>query len=289
MTNGEAVQTFQKLGLSEYESRALATLFGRHDSTALDVSREAEIPYTKIYAVLTSLEKMGLIKSTLERPKKYRPIDPGSALSLVINARESSLNDLKSLAKEKQEILQKVFTEGERYEGDVKAWFLPNMRSVWTSVIELILNSKEHVHVLAGSEIWGMALKEQKIAAGGLHCHENGITAHNIIPASLNVDFRALPPIWLKLLAHENDNMRMAPEETITYEIIARDNELAILGFRNPEGKLYAGIAINDEPIVTGIIQYFNMRWNEAMPVEDKIREAAKQALATRGKKNGKR
>ena len=86
--------TLQKLGLGEYESRALDKLITHHDITAEEIAKYTEIPYTKVYHVLTSLEKQGLVKSTIERPKKYRPIEPEEIIGLILEKKKLDLKDI---------------------------------------------------------------------------------------------------------------------------------------------------------------------------------------------------
>ncbi len=44
--------------------------------TAMDISQEAKVPYSKMYEVLNSLKEKGWIKSTETRPFKYYPVPP---------------------------------------------------------------------------------------------------------------------------------------------------------------------------------------------------------------------
>ncbi len=61
----------RELGLSSYESKALAYLVvSREQIKASDLSKATGIPRTKVYAVLESLEDLGLVKVTPTRPLK---------------------------------------------------------------------------------------------------------------------------------------------------------------------------------------------------------------------------
>jgi sugar-specific transcriptional regulator TrmB len=44
--------------------------------TAMEISQEAKVPYSKIYEVLNSLKEKGWIKSNDSRPFKYYPVPP---------------------------------------------------------------------------------------------------------------------------------------------------------------------------------------------------------------------
>jgi sugar-specific transcriptional regulator TrmB len=51
--------------------------------TAMEISENANVPYSKIYEVLNSLKDKGWVKSTEERPTKYYPVPPLEATALV--------------------------------------------------------------------------------------------------------------------------------------------------------------------------------------------------------------
>jgi len=44
--------------------------------TAMEISQQAQVPYSKIYEVLNSLKEKGWIKSNESRPTKYFPVPP---------------------------------------------------------------------------------------------------------------------------------------------------------------------------------------------------------------------
>jgi HTH-type transcriptional regulator, sugar sensing transcriptional regulator len=51
--------------------------------TAMQVSREASVPYSKIYEVLNSLKQKGWVKSSESRPFKYYPVPPVEAAAFT--------------------------------------------------------------------------------------------------------------------------------------------------------------------------------------------------------------
>ncbi|MBS7606582.1 TrmB family transcriptional regulator [Candidatus Bathyarchaeota archaeon] len=76
----EAKATLKDMGLTEYEIRAYTYLLKSGLSTASQISENANIPYSKIYEVLNSLEHKGWIKSQGGRPRLYYPKSPREAL-----------------------------------------------------------------------------------------------------------------------------------------------------------------------------------------------------------------
>jgi len=86
----------EKLGLTEYESKTLSTLFKLKEAEAPAVSRLAQVPKTRVYDVLDKLIKKGLIIEIHGRPKKYRVIDSNEAIDLLIEGRKQEINELES-------------------------------------------------------------------------------------------------------------------------------------------------------------------------------------------------
>jgi len=66
----------RKMGLNAYETDAYLALLEGGPLTAMEISREANVPYSKIYEVLNSLKQSGWIKSTDTRPSEYYPVPP---------------------------------------------------------------------------------------------------------------------------------------------------------------------------------------------------------------------
>ena len=133
----ETIHCFQRLGLTQYESAALAALFSRHDATAQEVAEIANIPYTKIYAVLLSLEKQGLLKTTLERPKKYRPLSPEGTLQALLNRKRAEVDYLEERSSSNLDMLNKLYKNGEMNASPVSVCYIRSLPAVWDEVIRV--------------------------------------------------------------------------------------------------------------------------------------------------------
>jgi sugar-specific transcriptional regulator TrmB len=73
----------REIGLNAYEIDAYITLLEGGQMTAMEISRKASVPYSKIYDVLNSLKQKGWVKSSETRPFKYYPIPPVEAIALT--------------------------------------------------------------------------------------------------------------------------------------------------------------------------------------------------------------
>ncbi|MGQ9506278.1 MAG: TrmB family transcriptional regulator [Candidatus Bathycorpusculaceae bacterium] len=77
----ESKQILREIGLNTYEIDAYFALLEGGQMTAMEISKKAKVPYSKIYEVLNSLKEKGWIKSVESRPNKYYPLSPIEALT----------------------------------------------------------------------------------------------------------------------------------------------------------------------------------------------------------------
>lgn len=74
--NEKTRETLHEMGLNAYEIDAYLALLEGGQMTAMEISQEAKVPYSKMYEVLNSLKEKGWTKSTESRPTKYFPVPP---------------------------------------------------------------------------------------------------------------------------------------------------------------------------------------------------------------------
>ncbi|MDD4325740.1 MAG: helix-turn-helix domain-containing protein [Candidatus Bathyarchaeia archaeon] len=74
--NDETRFALRELGLNAYEIDTYLVLLSSGQMTAMEISQQANVPYSKMYEVLNSLKEKGWIKSSETRPFKYYPVPP---------------------------------------------------------------------------------------------------------------------------------------------------------------------------------------------------------------------
>ena len=84
----------EQLGLTEYEAKTLSSLFKLKESEAPEISRNAQVPKTRVYDVLDRLTKKGLIIEVYGRPKKYMVIEPPKVFDKLIEERKQEITRL---------------------------------------------------------------------------------------------------------------------------------------------------------------------------------------------------
>ncbi len=142
----EAIERLKELGLTEYDAKVYYTLVAKSPLTAIDISREADVPMSKIYVVLSRLENGGWISVVPERPKQYRAVDPGITIDNACSQAASRLDDTKNLL---QKSLKQTF-DGRA--GDVEAsefLVVHGTVNALNHLKEIVLSQKGGITVIA--------------------------------------------------------------------------------------------------------------------------------------------
>src|SRR3989344_3070067 len=84
----------EKLGLTEYEAKTLSSLFELKEAEAPQISRNAQVPKTRVYDVLDRLTKRSLIIEVSGRPKKYRVVEPQKVFDRLIEDKKKEIESL---------------------------------------------------------------------------------------------------------------------------------------------------------------------------------------------------
>lgn len=92
-----ARRSLQEFGLTDYEIRSYTSLLEIGPATASELSEACDVPYSKIYEVLGSLEKKGWIEMEHGRPSKYYPKPPSVAMDIAKSQLENALKTNEAL------------------------------------------------------------------------------------------------------------------------------------------------------------------------------------------------
>jgi len=100
------------IGLTAYEAAAYLSLLKFGVSGANIICRDADVPYGKIYTVLESLAGKGFVEVQVSRPKKFRAVNPETALNSFFERRKSEfereIKVLKNSVEEAKQVLNTV-------------------------------------------------------------------------------------------------------------------------------------------------------------------------------------
>ncbi len=88
------LRDLQELGLTEYEGRVYTALVSAGPSIAGELSKAANVPYSRIYDVLSRLEQRGWIEIQSGRPTKYKAKPPAEVIRLLKNEHDRQFKEI---------------------------------------------------------------------------------------------------------------------------------------------------------------------------------------------------
>jgi len=94
MKENNVVGLLKELNLTEYEAKALVTLFKFSECDAPTISRNSEIPKTRIYDVLEKLKERGLVLEVYKKPKTYKVINPDEIFNNLLLVKSKEFKEL---------------------------------------------------------------------------------------------------------------------------------------------------------------------------------------------------
>lgn len=92
--NNKIKRNLLDLGLTDDEARVLLFLNKKGEMKVQEIAKNVEIPRTRLYFVLESLQNKGLVVSTIERPAKYKALSLEKAVDFLIDSYRHKLYSL---------------------------------------------------------------------------------------------------------------------------------------------------------------------------------------------------
>lgn len=88
MSEQEAIEALEHLGLSNYEARVFVALQQLGSGTALEVHRVSDVPRSQVYGTAEQLQNRGFIEIQESSPKRYQPVSLGAARAQLVGQLE---------------------------------------------------------------------------------------------------------------------------------------------------------------------------------------------------------
>ncbi len=94
------VEKLKKVGLTEYEARVYLSLLRDHLNSASKLSKKSDVPRTKIYSVLRSLQEKGWVRVYSGVPLLFRAINPHEIFERIKKDYEEFLESIQTTLNE---------------------------------------------------------------------------------------------------------------------------------------------------------------------------------------------
>lgn len=254
-------ENLMKFGFSKYETLVYTTLLMKGSSTASEIVGVAGIPQPRLYDIVSSLERKGLIESQEGRPKKYWALDPEVALPRFFSQFESAYRETLKVSGE-------MFKKASAFMEKPSVWIVRGKENVLSKMASMIEDSEVEVWAAIPdllAERWGEVLVDK--SSGGvsislvIHPFEKRI--ENFRQMAERISIRVRPIAGMSMIVADNRRCMICSS--------------AMLGPEYPSELCY-GIFMEENSELTQIINdfFFFTLWQPSKPANGvPIRKAA--------------
>ncbi len=255
--NGETLNLLKQIGLNQYESKIYTALLSSGSCTARELAEFSNVPRSRVYDVLTSLEKKGFAIVQIGRPVKYLAVTVENAVNQVRGSYEEDynkkLNFVSKLEKDLREVLsahldkRKKPTEMEDVVGVLKG-----KNNLYSHIKHMISTSEKNVFKVTN---------EQGIASLEKHCKGAFEKAKK-----RGVDFRVLANIPnAKAAGKLSDYTQLRTHKGIEGRFLIKDGQDVVL-ITNPED---TGLWIKSDYVAGALEKLFEHAWEKGKPLSE--------------------
>ncbi|WP_457555988.1 TrmB family transcriptional regulator [Candidatus Pyrohabitans sp.] len=142
MIDSKLVEHLKLMNLTEYESRTYLALVVKGTATVKEIRELAQIPYSREYDILESLERRGYVVVQPGRPRRYRAVDPREILSKELQVRARAV----------EELIKKLSPIYSRHLGDITfsevIWMLKGRENIHDRLIAMLSGARQEVLIL---------------------------------------------------------------------------------------------------------------------------------------------
>ena len=250
----------ERIGLTEYEAKTYTTLLLLGPSKAGELSREAQIPQSKIYQVLDQLTLKQLVESLEGRPKEFKAVSPEIALLRLLDEKERELKLLKSEVRKIEKSLKPLQLPEVSY----GVWVIKGRKwkEFFNKSAEMIERSRKYVYVVTRefSRTWKLAEAVRNCLRRGVKLRIIGLTE----PKNKDAYYRAK---WYKKCGIE---IKVFKAEIHPRILLCDGKEVLLRLDSKPtrrEGFLYYSLWSQDESLVKVMDNYVKTIWKNASPI----------------------
>jgi sugar-specific transcriptional regulator TrmB len=255
----DALSLLKRIGLNQYESRIYTALLSSGNATAGELSELAEVPRSRVYDVLTSLEKKGFAIIQVGRPVKYVAVTPENAMKRVENSYEEEYNKrLQSIANLRENLkseLEPVYEQGkDLLDPSEMIGILRGKVNIYNHIKQIISDTDKHV-IKMTDEVGLNRL--EKHCSGALESAKKRGVKTRIVAVDLK-DKKAVGSL------HKHADIRHAKEGG---RFFVADRKEALLVTNSNENQHDIGLWVKSPYMAEWLTTLFEHAWEKGKPV----------------------
>ena len=144
-TRQRAIEQLQDLGLKEYEARCFVALSRLPQGTAKEISGVSDVPRTRVYDAVGTLEGKGLVEVQHSNPKQFRAVPVDEAVETLRTEYETRFQSLGRALGGLDPATRSEET-GDTHE----VWSLSGAAGIESRMLQLVDRATEEVVTIAG-------------------------------------------------------------------------------------------------------------------------------------------
>ncbi len=258
----------QYFNLNQYEVKIWTALLSRGNSTAGELSEISDVPRSRAYDILESLEKKGFIIMKLGKPIEYVAVDPAEVIERAkVNAKKSAeesilrldtlkgtdlLNELDLLHKQGIEFIEPADLSGA----------IRGRSNIHTHMEMMLKGAKNSITLMCGSK--GLAKKLETIKGELVKANKRGVKIRVAVPVNKD-SLQAIKEI--EKIAEVRNTSKIDGRFCI---IDNKDMLFMLLEDEAVHTGYDVGIWVNTPFFASALTNMFNLAWN-GMEDADKI------------------
>ena len=142
------LEKLKEFGFNSYEAKVYLALLKKYPATGYEISQIADIPQSRAYDALKSLESEAIVFSNNEKPQKFNPISPKELTQRFKRKFNSSIDYLeKKLPNVKEDYNEPIHN-------------ISGYENIINKLKEIIKNTKDNLYI----EIWSNDYKQLESA-----------------------------------------------------------------------------------------------------------------------------
>ena len=252
--------------LNLYEVKVWTALLSRGTSTAGELSNISDVPRSRTYDILESLEKKGFIIMKLGKPIKFVALKPDEVVervkkNLMTSAKEKTQRLERLKGEEVLEELSGLFTKGVKFvEPSDLSGSLRGRQNLYNHLDMMVRSAEKTITIITTAE--GLNRKLEVLMPSLIKCKKRGVVIRIAAPIDSNN---------IKIAREFSKVAEVRKLDKIKARFVVIDSNQLMFMLLDDE-KFHPnydiGVWINTEFFAQALEQLFELAWKEMKPVK---------------------
>lgn len=215
MISKEFVEQLKLFNLTEYESKTYLALVVQGPSTVKEIREVADIPYSREYDILQSLESRGFVESQPGRPRRFKAVEPEKILQRELKKRKKAVDTLLEFTTSIKKN-QPLSNEMENF-----IWTLKGRKKIREKMAEIIDTAEKEILIIGRNPVPTIELEEalKRAAERGVKIKALGMFEGPTVKALTRVgaEFYPFNHDHSRFLLVDDDELILASDDPADY------------------------------------------------------------------------